>query len=80
MSRMDVIILKRNLGTASGWDGDPGECVWFYDYIPAKDVPFTACECFQYDEVSGNFNITNNVGTILKAFDVVKALANIPKL
>lgn len=37
--RMDVIVVGRKFGTASGWDRVADEILCFYDFEPAPDLP-----------------------------------------
>lgn len=78
--RMNVQYLARELGTASGWNGDPGECIWFYDFEPKPGVPIQACPTFLIDEGEGNFDCQDGGGTSLSTLDIIETLRQIPKL
>jgi hypothetical protein len=65
---MSVIILSVNHGTASGWDGDPGEAFWVYDFEPNDSSPFIACECLHIDYNKGVITAQDNEGNSLQEY------------
>ena len=76
--RITISFLGRELGTASGWDGEPGECVWFYDFQPKGGVSLPACSCFTIDEDQGVFR-TGDEDDLNPPYDIVETLRDIPK-
>lgn len=72
--RMEVSLLGRKLGTASGWDGDLGECMWFYDFEPAESVILPKGE-LQVDFIRGLLGIQDGEsGEIIEPKDIVEFL------
>jgi len=64
--RIDVIELGYYLGTASGWDGDPGEWTILYDFIPRPDLSlhnFGSGE-LEFDYRINRFKYENATGQI----------------
>lgn len=77
--RMNVAIHGRMLGTASGWDGDLGECTWFYDFEPSDGVALPKGN-LQYDEANGFIGIQNSeTGKIDAPLDAPSFLASLPR-
>ena len=68
---MDVLFLGRKLGTASGWDGDPGECFWVYDFVPNWDgMELSQCDCLQIDEANAKIHTQDKEGNNLQSFTI----------
>lgn len=79
--RIDVIILGRRLGTASGWDGDPGEIFWYYDFqaSPGINLPF---QDLAIDFNGGYIGTTNpDDGEFVKEStkDIIHFMAGVPR-
>jgi hypothetical protein len=74
--RIDVILLGRKLGTASGWDGDPGELIRFYDFTPAAVIGLRATETLHIDYVSGYISSEPEPA---KRLDILTFLRDIPR-
>lgn len=77
--RIEVDILGRNLGTASGWDGDPGECIWFYEFQPRDGVDLKSGD-LQIDFVKGLIGIQGPEGEILDPEDAVYFLNEVKRV
>lgn len=75
---MEVKILGRVLGTASGWDGDLGENVWFYDFKPNEGIDLPAGDLL-FDETNGMIGLTTDEGEISNGQDICKFLAPLPR-
>jgi hypothetical protein len=58
--RTTVTILGRTLGTASGWDGDPGECIVLYDFEPLTGIDLPKGD-LTFDEVNDTLGPHNAV-------------------
>lgn len=76
--RTDLTILGRKIGTSTGWDGDPGEHIWFYDFIPDANVHLPAGDLY-FDEHRGVLYISDDKGNPIQAWDVLSVLANVPR-
>ena len=69
--------LGKEIGTADGWDGDPGDCWWTYDFVPnehGKALGLTECKCLLFSEIKGTVRVQDNDGNDLQIFDVVWSL------
>lgn len=79
--RFDVIILGRMVGTASGWDGDLGESVWFYEFIPLEHpaLAFLAPGELLFDEQAGTISNQDEEGNKVSSRDVVEVLWQIER-
>ena len=79
--KMRVITLGRLLGTATGWDGDPGECFWFYDFEPAPGVALAACASLNIDLLKGEVIAQDKEGNAIgEAVDIVALCAELPRV
>jgi len=67
---MTVNFLGVELGKATGWDGDPGQTWWAYDFVPKDGVKLPACQCLQFDEDKGEITAQDNEGNTLQAFGI----------
>jgi hypothetical protein len=67
---MKVTFLGRDLGKASGWDGDLGECWWVYDFTPNAECTLPACKCLQFDEAKGEIHAQDNEGNSIEAWQI----------
>lgn len=77
--RIEVDVLGRNLGTASGWDGDMGECIWFYDFEPDEGIDLPK-GMIQIDYNKGIMGVPDDEsGVITDAFDIVVFLSKVEK-
>ena len=74
MKRMYVVWLGKTLGTASGWDGDPGESWWAYDFKPAEGVELPECQSLQFEESNGKVRAQDSEGNDLHVWTVVWTL------
>jgi len=74
---MPLKILGREIGTFTGWDGDPGTYIQFYDYVPKAGVNLEACNCLYFDEEQGKFRSLNEDGNPIKEWDVIETLKNL---
>lgn len=50
---MKVSFLGVELGQASGWDGELGQCWWVNDFKPGVGVDLPSCDALQFDEDKG---------------------------
>ncbi len=77
--RIDVKMNARLLGTASGWDGDPGEMIWFYNFTPTEGVPLTSGS-LMFDESEGYLYLQDDEGNpIGEKHDIPTFLAALPR-
>lgn len=74
---MIVSFLGKELGNATGWDGDPGECVWFYEFTPTPTCEIPACKCLQIDEYNGMIHAQDDEGGTLSSWKIVHSLERI---
>jgi hypothetical protein len=61
---MNVCVLGREIGTATGWAGLPGEIIWFYSFQPAYGVNLLAVDRLEFNEGDGwivGYDKDNNV-------------------
>lgn len=70
MKRIPVDFLGRNLGTASGWDGELGEVWWVYDFESNSDCKFPPCKCLQFDEVNAKIHAQDDEGNNLQSWEI----------
>ena len=80
----DVVILRRKLGTASGFDEDK-EYVTYYDFQPAEGVSLPACAILYYFEDTDSFLVGKMDGEELsdmelEEFEAIKLLASLPRI
>lgn len=75
--RMNVMILGRDLGTSDGWDGDPGETIWFYDFQPHHNVLIPLGD-LHFDTVDGWLTVGDPVEPEWKV-DACTFLAPLPR-
>jgi hypothetical protein len=79
--RIEVIYLGRLLGTASGWDGEPGQYLQFHDFIHAPDVALPNCHCLILTEDTGVYECQDETGkALIVDHDIVNLLSSIPRL
>ena len=77
---MDVVTMGRKLGVSSDWDGDPGECMQFYDFESANETLLPSCKCLTLDLTTGRWEIYNDDGeTPAQTGDIVDTLQLFPK-
>lgn len=78
--RIEVNFLGRNLGTASGWDGEPGEIIWFYDFIPRDGIKLAQGQLV-IDTIKGYIGAIDDEGEFTKesAKDIVEFLGKVPR-
>lgn len=76
--RIEVKILGRVLGTASGWDGDPGEVIWFYDFEPKEGINLQKGE-LQFNFDTGNFGLPDEEGELIAPLDMVSFLSGVSR-
>lgn len=76
--RINVKLLGRTLGTASGWDGDPGEQIWFEDFLPKEGLALPTGQ-LGYSALEGLIGLTYEDGAFKEAFDVVSFLHGVPR-
>lgn len=79
--RMDVTIMGRRIGTASGWDVPVDHMLCFYDFVPEPGVPIqsdvTLAVCFD----SGTFETYNDDnGEVVWSADAVPILMTLPRI
>lgn len=72
--RSEYKFLNVLLGTGTGWDGEVGDNFWIYDFEPATGMPFSACDCFNINETEGKFQQTENDGTVVAEWPIIKTL------
>lgn len=75
--RMEVIVMGRALGTASGWDQADNEAIFFYDFVPYSATGLKACETLLIDFPSGTWSGGNEI-TDLKE-DLIPILARLQR-
>lgn len=67
--RMNVEYLGTSIGTASGWDGDPGQYVQFYDFVPNIAQPhLQSCECLAINEAQGTIEEMDRDGLVTNTY------------
>lgn len=73
--------LGRNLGTFTGWDGDPGESFWLYNFEPAEGIPLPKCETLTINEIAGQFQVLDTDGNSVpgQTWDIITILRDIPR-
>ncbi len=77
--RIDVTILGRTIGTASGYDGDPGEWVCYYDFEPKAGIDLPKGD-LAVNEITGTIGLSNEeTGEPFDGQDIVLVLFNIPR-
>ena len=74
MKRIDIVWLGKTLGTASGWDGEPGESWWAYDFKPSEGVELPECPSLQFEESSGKVIAQDSEGNDLHVWTVIWTL------
>ena len=67
---MKVSFLGKDLGEASGWDGDLGECWWVYDFTPTGECEIEACSLLQFNEQEGKIETQDKEGNALKEWKI----------
>lgn len=77
--RIEVDILGRNLGTASGWDGEPSECISFYEFQPRDGIKLKFGE-LQVDFTKGLICLQDPEGEIEEPKDLVEFLYQVERL
>lgn len=77
--RLDIIYLSRLLGTASGWDGDPGEYLMYYNFVPKIGVPLEE-GLLQINEANGWIYVTDDAERDGTKYDLVTFLACLPRI
>lgn len=68
--RMSVRFLGRELGTASGWDGDLGEFWHVEDFKPIDGVELIECSSLAFDENNGTIIAQDVEGNALKTWKI----------
>lgn len=77
--RIEVIILGRKLGTASGWDGEPGISEWFCEFEPRKGIDLPKCDLV-IDFLKGYIGAQNpEDGEIIDKQDVISFMASVAR-
>lgn len=79
--RFPVEMNARLLGTASGWDGEPFNSIWFYDFQPADGVPLPSCSAIMFDVDAGQLYVQDDQGEhIGPAYDIPTFLVALPRI
>ena len=60
--RIDVVILGRMIGTATGWDQSDDFSMIFYDFEPKDDVEIPTASSINIDFVSGKVEAYHETG------------------
>lgn len=69
--RMKVVFVGQVLGSASGWDADPGEWTTYYDFQPHADTPLCACASLEVNETEAMIKAWDEAGTtVLRAWSI----------
>jgi len=79
--RAACIILGRNIGTATGWDGDEDSdniVILFYEFQPAAGIDLPPGDLV-IDFDAGLAETHDENGDVLISKDIVTVLANIPR-
>lgn len=76
--RIEVDILGRNLGTASGWDGEPFETIWFYDFEPSEGIDLQKGQ-LQVNFQTGEIGIADDGGEVQLPLDIISFLSEVAK-
>lgn len=76
--RIDVTILGRALGTASGWDGDPGKWICFYDFEPKAGIDLPPGD-LNFNELKGLIGPASETGEMEDGKDIVLFLYDIAR-
>ena len=77
--RRELKLLGRIIGTYTGWDGDPGDSVWFYDFIPAEGINLKPTDQLMFLEIEGKFQTINEAGEVIEEWDAIETLKDVPK-
>lgn len=80
MKQIQVIILGRLLGTASGWDGADDPAVAYYDFEPEAGVRLQAGSFVEFSLDTGNVVYYNEDGDKTVTVDLVSLCQDIPKM
>lgn len=76
---LEVIILGRKIGTASGWDEQDPLSLAFHDFIPSEDVLLEKCASIFVNYSSGVIEGYNDAGdTVIFTKDAVEVIKNLP--
>lgn len=77
--RIDIKLLGRTIGTAAGWDGDPGELTWYYDFQPKNGIDLLKGDLafHETDRLIGDLNPES--GEFVDSRDVVQFMSAIPR-
>lgn len=75
----ELKILGRVIGTYEGWDGEPGDNIWFYDFIPAKGINIPECDCLYFEEIEGYIKCGTAIEEITNTYDVIELLKDVPR-
>lgn len=78
--RIEVKFLGKLLGTASGWDGDPGEHWWVYDFKPNEGCKLCACAQLYFNEIKGVVTAENERNAIILTCDIKWELVEIYRM
>ena len=76
-NHMEVVVLGRHIGTASGWDEVGDQMVCFYTFIPTNGVQLlegTLTVCFE----TGQAETSADDGVVLSTVDIVPILNRLP--
>jgi len=77
--RIELRWLGKVLGTISGWDGDPGEDWWGYEFEPAEGVALPKCSCLRMDEDEGKITAEDAEGQELEVFEIEWGIKGVTK-
>jgi len=78
--RNDCIILGRNIGTTTGWDGDEDTVlILLYEFQPAAGIDLPPGD-LTIDFDSGLAETHDEDGNVLISKDIVIVLANVPRV
>ena len=76
--RFEVNILGRNLGTAFGWDGEPSELIWFYDFEPRDGIALEK-GVLQVNFIKGEVGMQNDDGEVSFPLDIISFLSGVSR-
>lgn len=77
---MDVIILGRKIGIATGWDELDQNHLAFYDFEPSENVDMEKCGSISVDYITGVIVSYNGEGAeIISTKDAGEIIRYLPK-
>lgn len=69
-NRGPITFLGIELGTATGGDGELGDCWWVYNFQPNADCEFPACAILQFNEIDAMIHARDAKGNNIKSWSI----------